>query len=95
MNIFKGISTSAAFKLDRIDIQKTIRDLLIVAASAALVAVGNYVEGLDLGVYAVVIVPIVSGLISGAMRWLRNNDSDPNNDSEEKKNEDKLVTKGL
>ena len=66
-------SGSGTAELHSVDFIKSIRDGLIVGASAGLSYYLEKIPTLDMGQYTVLAVPVLTFLLTSAMRFLRDN----------------------
>lgn len=62
--------TSSFLKLDFNDVKLILKNTALVAASAGLIYLSDNIGKLDLGVYGPLLVPVVTGALNTAVRWL-------------------------
>ena len=65
--------TSEPGKLNSTDYAKLARDFIIVSAASGLAYLSVHINTLDFGQYTSVLVPILTLLIQGAIKWCKTN----------------------
>ena len=70
-------SLSAAFRFDLVDTWKATRTALTGLAAALLTATAAWATSTDFGMWGVLIIPLLTGAIDAARRWLQDNGASP------------------
>lgn len=70
-------SISAAFRFDAVDTWKSLRTALTGLAAVLLTATAGWATSTDFGMWGVLIIPVITGAIDAARRWLQDNGASP------------------
>ena len=63
--------TSVANTLNTTDVQKIVRDALLVGAAATITFCLNSLGAIDLGVYTPMIIPAISVIFNAALKYVK------------------------